>query len=531
LNNFLLSNCFLLDSDDIFFVKSHNLCLEKTVHLFTILLFACTGDNAVKTYNDTPVALITSHSDGFSLEEGVPVEFRAQVSDSNDPTEDLLSSWHMNNNLVCDWTAPDENGTSTCSITPTLDTNRVSVTVTDPEDAAGIHEISIQIFENTTVEGNDAPQVQISSPQNQAIYTEIEVIPFSAMVFDNQDSPDALTMIWSSSLSGIFNQDPANSDGFIDFDTTLSIGEHLITLTASDQDGAQTSDSLTVIVEENPLIPTFNCEITSPTSGSSFNLGSIISFEANARSDDDISLYAYQFSSDLDGVLYSDVIPGNGNISFSESNLSENMHQISLSLLDQENVVCEDNIFIEINPIVAPNGKLVFVSSQRHAGDFGGVIGADSFCQNLASIAGLSGTFKAWLSESTYVSSPVGRFIQSSIPYTLVDGTTIANDWSDLTDGSIQNPINIDEYGNASIASMVYSFTQIDGSPGLFGSSTSSCYGDDCNCNNWTNPNGQGSPTPGSAVGQTGITTDDWTDYSFGNFCGPSGYPVYCFEQ
>ena len=26
-------------------------------------------------------------------------------------------------------------------------------------------------------------------------------------------------------------------------------------------------------------------------------------------------------------------------------------------------------------------------------------------------------------------------------------------------------------------------------------------------------------------------TDDDWTDYSFGNFCGPTGYPVYCFEQ
>ena len=390
------------------------------MHLFTILLFACTGDNALKTYNDRPVALITSHSDGFSLEEAVPVEFRAQISDSNDPTEDLLSSWHMNNNLVCDWTAPDEHGTSTCSITPTLDTNRVSVTVTDPENTAGIDEISIQV---------------------------------------------------------------------------------------------------------SPIV---SCAVTSPTSGSIFNLGSILSFDATAGSNDDISLYTYEFSSDLDGVLYSDVIPDNGNISLSESNLSENMHQISLSILDQENVVCEDSIFIEIDP---PYGKLVFVSSQRHLGDFGGAIGADSFCQNLASIAGLSGTFKAWLSESTYISSPAGRFIQSSIPYTLVNGTRIANDWSDLTDGSIQNPINIDEYGNASIAAMVFSFTQIDGSPGLFESSTSSCYGDDCNCNNWTNPNEQGSPPPGSAVGQTSITTDDWTDYSFGNFCGPSGYPVYCFEQ
>lgn len=78
----------------------------RSIFIFTL---ACTGDNAVKTFNDTPTVVITSHSDGFSLEEGIPVEFRAQLSDSNDPTEDLEASWYMNNTLICDWSAPDSN--------------------------------------------------------------------------------------------------------------------------------------------------------------------------------------------------------------------------------------------------------------------------------------------------------------------------------------------------------------------------------------------------------------------------------------
>jgi hypothetical protein len=176
-------------------------------------------------------------------------------------------------------------------------------------------------------------------------------------------------------------------------------------------------------------------------------------------------------------------------------------------------------------------GKIVFVTSQTHSGDFGGISGADAFCQTSASNAGLSGTFYAWLSGSSYSTSPAARFTQSAIPYELTDGTVVANDWADLTGGSINHAINIDEYGNSSSSSFVFSFTQTDGSPGLFGSANSSCYGDDCHCNNWTNSNGQGSPIPGSAVGQVNSTNDDWTDYSFVNSCGPSGWAIYCFEQ
>lgn len=352
------------------------------------------------------------------------------------------------------------------------------------------------------------------------------------MVLDDQDSPDQLTILWSSSLSGSFNQDPADSSGFVSFDTTLPAGEHLITLTVQDQDSAQSSDSLTITVEEDEVTPTFSCEITNPTDGSSFTLGSSISFEATASSDDDISLYDYQFTSDQDGVLSFGAISTGGNISFADSNLSENTHQISLSIHDiNDGILCQDAISIDVEAPINTTGNIVFVSSQSHTGNFGGVTGADSHCQNLANSAGLSGTFKAWLSGSTASSSPASRFNQSSVPYVLVDGTLIANDWGDLTDGSIQNPINLDEAGNPTTASMVYSYTRNDGTPGLFGSPSHSCYGGDCHCNNWTNSSGQGSPTPGSAVGQTTQTGNSWTDYSFGNFCGPTGYPVYCFGQ
>ena len=116
-------------------------------------------------------------------------------------------------------------------------------------------------------------------------------------------------------------------------------------------------------------------------------------------------------------------------------------------------------------PVLTITHKNVFVTSQSHNGDFGGLTGADAFCQNLALTAGLSGTYKAWLSDTT--GSPATRFAPASVPYRLIDGTTIANDWNDLTDGTIQTPINLDEYGNAVSSSMVF-FTMTDGTAGLF---------------------------------------------------------------
>ena len=50
----------------------------------------------------------------------------------------------------------------------------------------------------------------------------------------------------------------------------------------------------------------------------------------------------------------------------------------------------------------------------------------------------------AWLSDST--ASPSSRFTHSSVPYVLPDGTTVvANDWADLTGGTLQHLINMDE--------------------------------------------------------------------------------------
>jgi len=76
----------------------------------------------------------------------------------------------------------------------------------------------------------------------------------------------------------------------------------------------------------------------------------------------------------------------------------------------------------------------VFLSSTTHGGNLkgrsvSGLAGADAICQRLASDANLPGIYKAWLSDS--FNSPTSRFVPSSGPYQLVNGATIAANFTE----------------------------------------------------------------------------------------------------
>jgi len=94
-----------------------------------------------------------------------------------------------------------------------------------------------------------------------------------------------------------------------------------------------------------------------------------------------------------------------------------------------------------------PSELVVFVTASTHAANFGGFEGADSICAGEATDAGLVGDFKAWL--STLDTPAADRLSPSSVPYVLVDGTRIADDWSDLTDNQLQARIDLDATGQS----------------------------------------------------------------------------------
>ncbi len=183
------------------------------------------------------------------------------------------------------------------------------------------------------------------------------------------------------------------------------------------------------------------------------------------------------------------------------------------------------------------DSKNVFITSVAYTGGaIGGLAGADSKCQTLASNAGLGGTYKAWLSDGT--GSPSTRFSKVGGPYILAKrAITVANNWTELTSGSIPLKHALDS-------------TETGGTPPLTTPSTGPCgtdhqghlfwstsydngtllYGDSrYGCGNWTDSSGQY-----ASWGPTNNTVNSWSIQciSPGNAgtCAQSS-PLLCIQQ
>ena len=171
-------------------------------------------------------------------------------------------------------------------------------------------------------------------------------------------------------------------------------------------------------------------------------------------------------------------------------------------------------------PSCAEGGPcLAFITSSRHSGNLGGLAGADAICQQAATNAGLPGTYMAWLSDAT--GSPSTRFMQATGPYVRVDGTTIANNWADLTDGNLAAAITVTETEDNVSGTVVWSHTLSDGTAGSTALNV--------HCENWQS-------TDVEARGDTGFasdlfTDDSWTDLQSSGLCTISPFRLYCFQQ
>ena len=119
----------------------------------------------------------------------------------------------------------------------------------------------------------------------------------------------------------------------------------------------------------------------------------------------------------------------------------------------------------------------------------------------------------AWLSASG--ETPSSRLFHSPVRYVRVDGVKIADDWADLVDGSLDNPISVDESGNP-VSSEVWTDTNSSGG-------TTNQLSD---CEDWTSSSAQSSP---GGVGLSTVTNDDWTAV-YTKVCNAQ-LRLYCFEQ
>lgn len=156
--------------------------------------------------------------------------------------------------------------------------------------------------------------------------------------------------------------------------------------------------------------------------------------------------------------------------------------------------------------------KKVFITSTTYNGNLGGLSGADSICQNRASAANFTGTWKAWLSDqTTFVTN---RINHNTGPLTLIDGTQVASDWNNLW--RLSAPINMTELGTIN-SGTVWTNTDTTG------------YGKANSCSNWASSSSTFGIGSIGLYGWAANTDSTWTE-SNSTTCNELK-SLYCFEQ
>ncbi len=179
------------------------------------------------------------------------------------------------------------------------------------------------------------------------------------------------------------------------------------------------------------------------------------------------------------------------------------------------------------------SGKIVFVTSDDYTGDLTGlsdadanegIVGAHRYCNTAAQEAGLPGHYKAWVSINSFYEAR-DMLDHSTDAYYKLDvyddsssnsgsaWVKVADNWTDLTDGTLDSAIDRDEYGTY-VTDYVWTGTTTSGEQ-----HTSGIY----DCSDWKSTSGSG------YIGRTLYSNSGWTSQATAA-CGTS-YHLYCFQQ
>jgi len=227
--------------------------LSAGTHVITLQVVDTDGeigeDNvslSVNRVNTEPSVDIEFPSNGDELVEGETSVFSAVASDpdAEDPVESLEVEWASDVDGFLGNDAPETTGSVSLSTAGlSLGDHVVSVTVTDSAGATATDQVYVEI-----VPPDEPPTALITSPLTGDLLLQSSA-SFAGEVGDDTDRADYLAISWESDVDGLFNWDNAGSGGQLAFSTSsLSLGEHTITLTAEDSAAQAASDSVSVTV-------------------------------------------------------------------------------------------------------------------------------------------------------------------------------------------------------------------------------------------------------------------------------------------
>lgn len=284
--------------------------------------------------NLPPVVTIESPDEGDSFSLGESVTFACQATDPDgDPIANANIVW------TSDLQGPLGIGADVVNALSVVGTHLITCSAVDAEGAEGSDTISVVVVDNFV------PEVEITNPDDGDYFLNGTSVTFIGNANDVEDGAlTGLSLAWYAGAQQI------GSGATIQ--TTLPAGTHVITLQATDSDGAAGFAQVTVHFVDN-LPPV--CTIQDPNEGANYPAGSSVQFAATCTDPDGVGPIAnvdITWVSDLDGPI------GTG-ASVQNALVTEGVHTITVCAVDTEDATllgCETvtiDVFVNEPPTVA----------------------------------------------------------------------------------------------------------------------------------------------------------------------------------
>ncbi len=183
---------------------------------------------------------------------------------------------------------------------------------------------------------NAPPVVSITSPPDGTTTDEAVQIDFAALVSDSTADETELLLSWSSDVDGVLSDTVrADSTGVVLFSTAaLSVGNHTITLAATDPEGQQANAAIGITVVDVPDNPTIS--IVHPASGESGVEGQAFEFVVQVADEQQSpDALALDFASDVDGSFCTPTADSLG-VARCSATLSPVDHRLTFTVTDAD---------------------------------------------------------------------------------------------------------------------------------------------------------------------------------------------------
>lgn len=213
---------------------------------------ACGHESGVSRVASPPEALISWPAEGETLRQGEidPVRFTGEAGDTYTPFEDLQLTWTLDGvsfdgvssaDEWVDWEPPDE--------AMEVGEHALSLTVEDSDGQQAVAAVTYWVMGPL-----GAPEVTITRPEEDGLSFILgSEVQFQGEATDLTTDPRDLVHVWSSDVEGVFKGVLVGEDGVSAvFHSDLSLGEHLVTLEVTDEDGEVGADSITLWVVDEP---------------------------------------------------------------------------------------------------------------------------------------------------------------------------------------------------------------------------------------------------------------------------------------